>query len=199
MFFRHLKKEILIEKINDEGVYFHKTPVAFFNVFVLSILFFFSSTTHWRRSWFELFTNYTSQVTIIGAGSDVGRIAALFLKQQKVVKRLTLYDDEPDKSVMGVATDLAHIDTSTDVQAYQGRVNLGEALKVMEHFMFVCLHLHLAFWWLVWRGCFDTAGRGFDSHPEQLFRTRALLRIKLTSLKRSYKVRYFCLKLEAAI
>ncbi|CAH2076127.1 unnamed protein product, partial [Iphiclides podalirius] len=69
------------------------------------------------------------KVTIIGAGSDVGRIAALFLKQQRVVKKLALYDDESDKCVLGVATDLAHIDTSTEIRAYHGREHLGDALK----------------------------------------------------------------------
>lgn len=70
-----------------------------------------------------------SQVAVIGAGSDVGRIASLFLKQQKVIKILALYD-EPNRGVIGVANDLAHIDTSTEVEAYQGRMFLKDALYV---------------------------------------------------------------------
>ncbi|XP_064072107.1 malate dehydrogenase-like isoform X1 [Vanessa tameamea] len=68
------------------------------------------------------------KVTVVGAGSDVGRIASLFLKQQKVIKILALYDDEPEHKVLGVTTDLAHMDTSTEVEAYQGRVYLRNAL-----------------------------------------------------------------------
>ncbi|CAH2108019.1 unnamed protein product [Euphydryas editha] len=68
------------------------------------------------------------KVTVVGAGSDVGSIASLFLKQQKVIKILALYDDDPKNKVLGVANDLAHIDTSTEVQAYQGRVFLRNAL-----------------------------------------------------------------------
>ncbi|XP_028172079.1 malate dehydrogenase, mitochondrial-like [Ostrinia furnacalis] len=67
------------------------------------------------------------KVAVIGAGSDVGRIASLFLKQQKVVKLLAMYD-EPGRGVIGVANDLAHIDTSTEVEAYQGRMFLKDAL-----------------------------------------------------------------------
>ncbi|XP_045494751.1 malate dehydrogenase-like [Colias croceus] len=68
------------------------------------------------------------KVAVIGAGSDVGRIAALFLKQQKVINVLALYDDCPEHIVCGVANDLAHIDTSTEVEAYQGKMFLKDAL-----------------------------------------------------------------------
>ncbi|XP_072938578.1 carotenoid isomerooxygenase-like [Epargyreus clarus] len=68
------------------------------------------------------------KVAVIGAGSDVGRVASLFLKQQRVIKSLALYDELPEHNVLGVATDLAHIDTSTEVEAYQGRVFLKNAL-----------------------------------------------------------------------
>ncbi|XP_004926803.3 malate dehydrogenase [Bombyx mori] len=68
------------------------------------------------------------KVAIVGAGSDIGRIAALFLKQQKVVKTLALYDDVPERYVLGIANDLAHIDTSTEIEAFQGRVFLKPAL-----------------------------------------------------------------------
>lgn len=72
----------------------------------------------------------------MGAGSDVGRIVALFLKQQKVIKTLALYDDVPERFVLGVANDLAHIDTSTDVEAYQGRIFLRTALDVRIYIYF---------------------------------------------------------------
>ncbi|CAH0581133.1 unnamed protein product [Chrysodeixis includens] len=68
------------------------------------------------------------KVAVIGAGSDVGRIACLFLKQQKVIQTLAMYDDIPDRNVLGVANDLAHIDTSPEVEAYQGRMFLRDAL-----------------------------------------------------------------------
>ena len=69
------------------------------------------------------------QVTVIGAGSDVGYITSLFLKQQKIIKILALYD-EPNRRVLGVANDLAHIDTSPEVEGYQGRMYLKDALYV---------------------------------------------------------------------
>jgi malate/lactate dehydrogenase len=69
-------------------------------------------------------------VAVVGAGSDVGRIVSLFLKQQKIVKLLALWDECPERGVLGVATDLAHIDTSTEVEAYQGRMYLKTALYV---------------------------------------------------------------------
>ncbi|XP_060803711.1 malate dehydrogenase [Amyelois transitella] len=68
------------------------------------------------------------KVTVIGAGSDVGRIASLFLKQQKLVKKLAMYDDYPERKVLGVANDVAHIDTSTQVEAFQGKAYLRDAL-----------------------------------------------------------------------
>ncbi|XP_063630803.1 uncharacterized protein LOC134802032 isoform X2 [Cydia splendana] len=68
------------------------------------------------------------KVAIIGAGTDVGQIVSLFLKQQRVIKTLALYENEPDRSVLGVATDLAHIDTSPEIEAYQGKQFLKNAL-----------------------------------------------------------------------
>ncbi|KAJ8730956.1 hypothetical protein PYW08_002369 [Mythimna loreyi] len=68
------------------------------------------------------------KVTVVGAGSDVGRIACLFLKQQKVVKCLAMYDEYPQSGVLGVANDIAHIDTSCRVVAFQGRMYLKDAL-----------------------------------------------------------------------
>ncbi|CAF4846651.1 unnamed protein product [Pieris macdunnoughi] len=68
------------------------------------------------------------KVAVVGAGTDVGRIASLFLKQQKVIKTLALYDDHPEHNVCGVANDLAHIDTSSEIEAYQGKMFLKDAL-----------------------------------------------------------------------
>ncbi|XP_061380400.1 malate dehydrogenase-like [Danaus plexippus] len=68
------------------------------------------------------------KVTVVGAGSDVGCVASLFLKQEKLIKTLALYDDDPNNKVLGMATDVAHIDTSTEVEAYQGRAYLKTAL-----------------------------------------------------------------------
>ncbi|PZC85086.1 hypothetical protein B5X24_HaOG202850 [Helicoverpa armigera] len=68
------------------------------------------------------------KVTVVGAGSDVGRIVCLFLKQQKIIRTLAMYDEFAERGVLGVANDLAHIDTSTEVEAYQGRMFLKDAL-----------------------------------------------------------------------
>lgn len=72
--------------------------------------------------------NPPQKVTVLGAASDVGQIVALFLKQQKVIKVLALYDDATKDCMMGHACDVAHIDTSTKVEAYQGRSYLKRAL-----------------------------------------------------------------------
>ncbi|CAB3247458.1 unnamed protein product [Arctia plantaginis] len=69
------------------------------------------------------------KVTVIGAGSDVGRIVCMLLKQQKVIRTLAMYDEHPARCVIGVATDIAHIDTSPAVEAYQGRTFLKKALN----------------------------------------------------------------------
>ncbi|KAJ2949969.1 hypothetical protein O0L34_g11294 [Tuta absoluta] len=68
------------------------------------------------------------KVAVVGAGSDVGRIACLFLKLQNIVKVLAMYDDIPERKVVAHANDLAHIDSSTCVEAYQGRPFLKNAL-----------------------------------------------------------------------
>lgn len=58
-----------------------------------------------------------SQVTILGAGSEVGMVASFMLKQQAIVHYVAMYDE--CACVLGAATDLAHIDTSAGVEAYQ--------------------------------------------------------------------------------
>ncbi|XP_026315888.1 malate dehydrogenase, mitochondrial-like [Hyposmocoma kahamanoa] len=68
------------------------------------------------------------KVTVYGAGSDVGRIVTLCLKMQSAVKQLSLYDDVAKHHVIGVANDIAHIDTNCAVDAYQGRTYLKKAL-----------------------------------------------------------------------
>ncbi|XP_053612971.1 malate dehydrogenase-like isoform X2 [Plodia interpunctella] len=39
-----------------------------------------------------------------------------------------MYDDYPERCVLGVANDVAHIDTSTEVEAYQGKAYMRDAL-----------------------------------------------------------------------
>ncbi|XP_045532671.1 malate dehydrogenase-like isoform X2 [Pieris brassicae] len=72
------------------------------------------------------------KVAVVGAGTDVGRVASLFLKQQKVIKTLALYDNQPEHNVCGVANDLAHIDTSSEIEAYQGKMFLKDALHTLK-------------------------------------------------------------------
>ncbi|KAG7306481.1 hypothetical protein JYU34_009117 [Plutella xylostella] len=68
------------------------------------------------------------KVTVIGAGSPVGRIACLFLKQQPLIKVLSMFDYDEENNVIGEAQDIAHIDTSTRVEAYQGIGTLMDAV-----------------------------------------------------------------------
>lgn len=81
----------------------------------------------------KVFIILDDKVTVVGAGSDVGCVASLFLKQEKLIKTLALYDDDPNNKVLGMATDVAHIDTSTEVEAYQGRAYLKTALWVLKY------------------------------------------------------------------
>lgn len=75
-------------------------------------------------------------MAVYGAGSDVGRITSLCLKMQSGIKQMSMYDDVTKHHVIGVANDIAHIDTSCAIEAYQGRKYLTRALKVsMKNFV----------------------------------------------------------------
>ncbi|XP_052754730.1 malate dehydrogenase-like [Galleria mellonella] len=107
------------------------------------------------------------KVTVIGAGSAVGRIASLFLKQQNIIRTLALYDDVPQRKVLGVANDIAHIDTSTAVEAYQGKMFLRPALDNTD-VVLICGGCYVT------PPCCNTLGRELFFNNMQLVRTTAL-------------------------
>ncbi|KAM3959600.1 malate dehydrogenase-like [Aphomia sociella] len=107
------------------------------------------------------------KVTVVGAGSDVGRITSLFLKQQKIIRTLAMYDDIAERFVLGVANDIAHIDTSTEVEAYQGRIFLRSALDNSD-VVLICGGSHVV------PPCCNTPDRELFFQNMQLVRTTTL-------------------------
>lgn len=66
------------------------------------------------------------KVTVLGAAGGIGQPLSLLLKlAPENVKHLALYDI----ANVGMAADLAHIDTSVTVSAHSGEAELSEALK----------------------------------------------------------------------
>ncbi|KAH8404114.1 hypothetical protein KR215_009841, partial [Drosophila sulfurigaster] len=65
------------------------------------------------------------KVTLVGAAGGVGQPLALMLKMNQRIKTLALHDKV---SIKGMAVDLSHICTPTNVEAYEEK-DLGKALK----------------------------------------------------------------------
>ncbi|KAH8297061.1 hypothetical protein KR044_004340, partial [Drosophila immigrans] len=57
------------------------------------------------------------KVTIVGAGGGIGQPLALLLKQNPLIKELSLHDRS---NVKGVNMDLSHICTATQIESFQG-------------------------------------------------------------------------------
>ncbi|XP_076434822.1 malate dehydrogenase, mitochondrial-like [Babylonia areolata] len=66
------------------------------------------------------------QVSVLGAAGGIGQPLALLLKQMPVVSHLNLYDIA---HVMGVASDLSHIDSRARVQGFLGPDHLHQCLE----------------------------------------------------------------------
>jgi len=66
------------------------------------------------------------KVAVCGASGGIGQPLSLLLKQNQLVKELSLYDIV---HTPGVAADLSHIDTGSKVCGYKGPEELDSALK----------------------------------------------------------------------
>lgn len=67
-------------------------------------------------------------LTLLGAATPVGKIAALLLKQNPHVNELRLYDN--DMKCCTIAADLSQINSNTKVTAYSGLDVLKDAITV---------------------------------------------------------------------
>lgn len=63
---------------------------------------------------------------MVGAAGGIGQPLSLLLKANPSINRLALYDIV---HAVGVAADLSHINTPSDVEGFVGAENLGTALK----------------------------------------------------------------------
>jgi len=68
-----------------------------------------------------------NKVAVVGAAGGIGQPLSLLLKQNPLVKELSLFDLAP--ITPGVAADLSHIDTPAKVTGFTGNDNLEAALK----------------------------------------------------------------------
>ncbi|KAH9641919.1 hypothetical protein HF086_011669 [Spodoptera exigua] len=67
------------------------------------------------------------QVSVIGAGGEVGSNLSLLLKRNKKLQRLQLYDD--DEKIIGTAMELSLLPGGPDVTAFAGDSNLNAAVR----------------------------------------------------------------------
>ncbi|KAE8723488.1 malate dehydrogenase [Hibiscus syriacus] len=66
------------------------------------------------------------KVAVLGASGGIGQPLALLMKLNPLVSRLTLYDIA---NTPGVAADVSHINTRSEVVGYVGEEQLGQALE----------------------------------------------------------------------
>jgi len=69
-----------------------------------------------------------NKVAVLGAGGGIGQPLSLLLKQDKLVTSLSLYDI---RGAPGVAADVSHVDTASEVKGYAAD-KLDEALEGVE-------------------------------------------------------------------
>eukprot|EP01025_Chloroclados_australasicus_P016312 TRINITY_DN1813_c0_g1_i1.p1 TRINITY_DN1813_c0_g1~~TRINITY_DN1813_c0_g1_i1.p1 ORF type:complete len:359 (-),score=64.96 TRINITY_DN1813_c0_g1_i1:275-1351(-) len=69
------------------------------------------------------------KVSVLGAAGGIGQPLSLLLKMSPYVTELALYDIA---NTPGVAADLSHCNTKTQVKAYTGKEEINDALKDMD-------------------------------------------------------------------
>ncbi|XP_019193474.1 PREDICTED: malate dehydrogenase, mitochondrial [Ipomoea nil] len=85
-----------------------------------------SSTSNASRRGFASGTSPERKVAILGAAGGIGQPLSLLMKLNPLVTRLELYDIA---GTPGVAADVSHINTGSEVVGYMGDENLGKALE----------------------------------------------------------------------
>ncbi|PSR96395.1 malate dehydrogenase [Actinidia chinensis var. chinensis] len=85
-----------------------------------------SSSAHLLRRGFSSESAPERKVAVLGAGGGIGQPLALLMKLNPLVSKLALYDIA---GTPGVAADVSHINTRSEVAGYMGDEQLGQALE----------------------------------------------------------------------
>ncbi|GAB2215625.1 hypothetical protein Droror1_Dr00020014 [Drosera rotundifolia] len=86
----------------------------------------FSSPSAAARSFASASSGPERKVAILGAAGGIGQPLSLLMKLNPLVSSLALYDIA---GTPGVAADVSHINTRSEVKGYVGEEQLGEALE----------------------------------------------------------------------
>ncbi|XP_047315229.1 malate dehydrogenase, mitochondrial [Impatiens glandulifera] len=85
-----------------------------------------SSTSHFLRRAFSSESHPERKVAVLGAAGGIGQPLALLMKLNPLVSRLAVYDIA---GTPGVAADISHINTRSEVSGYAGEEQLRHALE----------------------------------------------------------------------
>ncbi|KAI3872785.1 hypothetical protein MKX03_018988 [Papaver bracteatum] len=84
-----------------------------------------TSSTHFARRCFSSESAPARKVAVLGAAGGIGQPLALLMKLNPLVSSLSLYDIA---GTPGVAADVSHINTRSEVAGYMGENQLAQAL-----------------------------------------------------------------------
>lgn len=82
-----------------------------------------------QRRGFSVTSAPERKVAVLGAAGGIGQPLALLMKLNPLVSHLSLYDIA---ATPGVAADVSHINTRSEVKGYVGEENLGQALEGVD-------------------------------------------------------------------
>lgn len=85
-----------------------------------------ASSTHLLRRFYSSDSAPERKVAVLGAAGGIGQPLALLMKLNPLVSKLSLYDIA---ATPGVAADISHINTRSEVNGYMGEDQLGKALE----------------------------------------------------------------------
>ncbi|KAJ6728232.1 malate dehydrogenase [Salix koriyanagi] len=85
-----------------------------------------SSSSHILRRGYASEAVPDRKVAVLGAAGGIGQPLALLMKLNPLVSSLALYDIA---NTPGVAADISHINTRSEVYGYSGEAELGKALE----------------------------------------------------------------------
>ncbi|KAF6177133.1 hypothetical protein GIB67_025470 [Kingdonia uniflora] len=85
-----------------------------------------STTSHIVRRSYASGSHPERKVAVLGAAGGIGQPLALLMKLNPLVSSLSLYDIA---GTLGVAADVSHINTRSEVKGYTGEDQLGQALE----------------------------------------------------------------------
>ncbi|XP_050218269.1 malate dehydrogenase, mitochondrial [Mercurialis annua] len=85
-----------------------------------------TSSSHFLRRGYSSESVPDRKVVVLGAAGGIGQPLALLMKLNPLVSNLALYDIA---NTPGVAADISHINTRSEVKGYMGDDQLGQALE----------------------------------------------------------------------